>query len=107
MRNEAEAYANNVVPVARGQAAAILQQAEAYRLQTVAEATGQASRFDQIYAQYKNAPAVTRERIYLETMEKVFGGADKVIVDGAGAQGVLPYLPLPELNAKPSEGDQK
>src|SRR5579883_574321 len=107
MRNEAQAYANSVVPIARGKAAAILQQAEAYRLQTVAEATGQASRFDQIYAQYKNAPAVTRERIYLETMEKVFGGADKVIVDGAGAQGVLPYLPLPELNAKPSEGDQK
>ncbi len=106
IRNEAEAYANRVVPTARGQAAAILQQAEAYRLQTVAEATGQASRFDQIYAQYKNAPDVTRERMYLETMEKVLGSTDKVILDG-GAQNVLPYLPLPQLAPKSDTGDAK
>jgi modulator of FtsH protease HflK len=106
-RNEAEAYANRVVPTARGQAAAILQQAEGYRLQTVAQATGQASRFDQIYVQYKNAPEVTRERMYLETMEKVFGGADKVILDEGGAQSVLPYLPLPQLAPKSSDGDDK
>ena len=86
LRNEAEAYANRVVPEARGKAAAIIQQAEGYRLQTVAEATGQASRFNQIYEQYKKAPDVTRERIYLETMEHVFGGMDKVIVDRAAGR---------------------
>ena len=91
-RNEAESYANRVVPEARGAAARIIQEAQGYREQTVQEAQGQASRFDQVYAQYKNAPAVTRERIYIETMEKVIGGADKVIVDSKG--GVLPYLPL-------------
>ncbi len=105
MRNEAESYANRVVPTARGNAAAILQQAEGYRLQTVAEATGQASRFDQVYEQYKKAPEVTRKRIYLETMEKVFGSTDKVIVDEAGAQKVVPYLPLPQLEAP--NGEQK
>ncbi|MGH6817219.1 MAG: FtsH protease activity modulator HflK [Methylovirgula sp.] len=107
IRNEAEAYANRVVPVARGKAAAIVQQAEGYRLQTVAQATGQASRFDQIYAQYKNAPAVTRERMYLETMEKVFGSANKVILDEPGGQSVVPYLPLPQLAPQSSEGEQK
>src|SRR5580658_5960453 len=68
-QNEAETYANRVVPEARGRAAKIIQDAEAYREQTVAEATGQASRFSQVYDQYKKAPAVTRQRIYLETME--------------------------------------
>ena len=98
-RNQGEAYANTKVPEARGQAAAIVQKAEGYRTQTVAEANGQASRFDQIYAQYKNAPAVTRERIYLETMEQVLGRADKVVIDDPAGKGVLPYLPLPELKA--------
>ncbi len=107
MRNEAEAYANRIVPTARGQAAAILQQAEGYRLQTVAQATGEASRFDQIYAQYKNAPAVTRERMYLETMEKVLGSANKVILDEPGGQSVVPYLPLPQLAPQSAEGESK
>ncbi|SFK47328.1 FtsH protease activity modulator HflK [Methylocapsa palsarum] len=99
LRNEAEAYANRVVPEARGKAAATVQEAEGYRLQTVAEATGQASRFNQIYEQYKKAPDVTRQRIYLETMERVLGGMDKVIIDqsGAGGLGVVPYLPLGAL----------
>ena len=107
IRNEAQAYANRVVPTARGKAAAILQEAEGYRLQTVAQATGQASRFDQIYAQYKNAPVVTRERMYLETMENVLGASDKVIVDETGGQSVVPYLPLPQLAPKDSDGAQK
>jgi modulator of FtsH protease HflK len=107
IRNEAQAYANRVVPVARGQAAAILQQAQGYRLQTVAQATGQASRFDQIYAQYKNAPAVTRERMYLETMEKVLGSSNKVILDEPSGQSVVPYLPLPQLAPQSAEGEQK
>lgn len=106
-RNEAQAYANRVVPTARGKAAAILQQAEGYRLQTVAQATGQASLFDQVYAQYKNAPEVTRERIYLETMEHVLGSTNKIIVDDPKSQGLVPYLPLPQLAPKTTEGTQK
>ena len=97
-RNQGQAYANTKVPEARGQAAAIVQKAEGYRTQTVAEAKGQASRFDQVYAQYKNAPAVTRERMYLETMERVLGGAPKVIIDDPSGKSVVPYLPLPGLN---------
>ncbi|WP_026605987.1 FtsH protease activity modulator HflK [Methylocapsa acidiphila] len=107
LRNEAEAYANRVVPEARGKAAAIVQEAEGYRLQTVAEATGQASRFNQVYEQYKKAPDVTRQRIYLETMEHVLSGADKIIVDqGEHGQGVVPYLPLGALT-RPAEGARK
>ena len=97
--NEAQTYANRVVPEARGKVAQITQAAEAYKSQTVAEATGQSARFDKIYEQYKKAPAVTRERMYLETMERVLGGADKVILDSGanGSGGVVPYLPLNEL----------
>ena len=101
LRNEAEAYANRVVPEARGAAARISQEAQAYREQTVAEAHGQASRFNQVLEQYKLAPAITRERIYLETMERVFGGMNKVIIDpSASPQGVTPYLPLSTLDAQ-------
>ena len=97
--NEAQTYANTVVPEAKGRAVQIHQAAEAYRSQTVAEATGQAARFSKIYDEYKKAPDVTRERMYLETMERVLGGSDKVIVDqGAGGTGVVPYLPLSELS---------
>jgi membrane protease subunit HflK len=96
--NEAQTYANRVVPEARGRVAQITQAAEAYRQQTVAEATGQSARFMKIYEEYRKAPAVTRERMYLETMERVLGGADKVILDsGANGSGVVPYLPLNEL----------
>jgi len=106
LSNEAQAYANRVVPEARGKAAAIIQEAEGYKLQTVAEATGQAARFNKVYEQYKKAPEVTRERLYLETMERVLGGVDKVIVDqsGAQAQGVVPFLQLGPLT---SEGARK
>jgi membrane protease subunit HflK len=101
-QNEAQTYANRVLPEARGRVAQILQGAEAYREQTVAEATGQTSRFLKIYDEYKKAPDVTRQRIYLETMERVLGNADKVILDpGAGGQGVVPYLPLNELTRRP------
>ena len=75
------------------------QSAEAYREQTVAEAKGQASRFTQVYEQYKKAPDVTRERLYLETMERIFSGTDKIILDtqGGGGGGVVPFLPLNEM----------
>lgn len=109
LRNEAEAYANRVVPEARGDAARIVQEAEGYREQTVNEAKGQAARFTQVLKQYTLAPDVTRERIYLETMERVFGGMNKVIVDQSGAaQGVVPYLPLQGLGTpapqQPAQG---
>ena len=97
-QNEAQTYANRVVPEARGNVARITQAAEAYKSQTVAEATGQTSRFLKIYEQYKKAPDVTRERMYLETMERVLGGSNKIIIDSnPGSQGVVPYLPLSEL----------
>lgn len=97
LRNQGEAYANTVVPKAKGQAASIVQKAEGYRTQTVAEAQGQAAAFDKVYAAYKNAPEVTRERIYLETIEKVLGRSQKLVIDDPKGQGVVPYLPLPEL----------
>jgi len=98
LQNEAETYANRVVPEARGRAAKIIQEAEAYRAQVVANAKGQASRFTQIYAQYKNAPDVTRQRMYLETMEHILADTDKTIIDtGQTGPGVVPYLPLNNL----------
>jgi modulator of FtsH protease HflK len=101
LQNEAQTYANRVVPEARGRALQIQQSAEAYREQTVAEARGQASRFTKVLDEYKKAPEVTRRRMYLETMERIFAGVDKLIVDPStsarGGTGVVPYLPLNEL----------
>ena len=98
VENEARKYANKKIPEARGQAFRLIQEAEAYRQQTVAEAVGQASRFTSIYNEYKNAKDVTRQRMFLETMERVFNGMDKVIIDNSsGDSGVIPYLPLNEL----------
>ena len=103
LQNEAQTYANRVVPDARGRAAQILQTAEGYKQQAVAEAKGQSARFLNVYDEYKKAPDVTRQRIYLETMEHVLGGADKLIYDnGNSAQGVVPYLPLNELTPRRS-----
>ncbi len=97
-QNEAQTYANKIVPESRGRAAKIVQDAEAYKSQTVADAKGQTSRFLQVYDQYKKAPDVTRERMYLETMERVFTNTDKTIIDtGANSPGVVPYLPIPGL----------
>jgi membrane protease subunit HflK len=94
-QNEAQTYANKVVPDARGRASQIQQAAEAYREQTVAEAKGQSSRFTKIYDEYKKAPEVTRKRIYLETMEHVLSGVNKTIIDpSVSKSGVVPYLPL-------------
>jgi modulator of FtsH protease HflK len=104
-QNEAQTYANRVVPEARGNVAKITQAAEAYKSQTVAEATGQTSRFLKIYEQYTKAPDVTRERMYLETMERVLGGSNKIIIDSnPGSQGVVPYLPLNELGPTAPRG---
>jgi membrane protease subunit HflK len=97
MRNEAEAYANKIVPEARGQAARIIQQSEGYKQQVIAEAQGEAARFVSVYDEYKKAPDVTRRRIYLDTMRDILAGTNKVILDNKNSSGVLPYLPLPEL----------
>lgn len=94
-QNEATAYANNIVPNARGQAAALLQDAEGYRERSVRDAEGEAQRFSSVLTEYKKAPRVTRQRLYLETMERVYGGADKIIIDGRG--GAVPYLSLDQL----------
>jgi membrane protease subunit HflK len=107
LQNEAFSYANKVVPEARGEAERILQGAEGYKQQTVAEAQGQTARFLNVYDEYKKAPDVTRKRIFLETMERVLGGTDKVIIDGKSGQGVVPYLPLDQLQQRrqqPTEG---
>jgi modulator of FtsH protease HflK len=101
-QNEAQRYANSIVPEARGKAAKIQQDSEAYREQTVAEAKGQAARFLKVYEEYKKAPEVTRQRIYYETMEKLFSGTDKIIIDSGAATGAVPYLPLPDL-ARPAQ----
>ena len=98
-QNEAQTFANRVIPEARGRAAQITQSAEAYREQTVAEAKGQAARFIKIYDEYRKAPEITRERLYLETMERVLGGTDKIILDSTGGAsgGVVFYISLNEL----------
>jgi membrane protease subunit HflK len=102
LQNEADTYANRVIPEARGDAQRILQGAEAYKQQAVAEAVGRSQRFLKIYQEYAKAPDLTRKRMFLETMEKVFGKTEKIIIDGgAGGAGVIPYLPLPELNRSP------
>jgi membrane protease subunit HflK len=101
LQNEAQTYANRIVPEARGRSAQITQAAEGYKQQAVAEAKGQSSRFLKVYDEYKKAPDVTRERIYLETMERVLGNSDKLIYDGGSSgQGIVPYLPLNELSAQ-------
>ena len=106
VQNVADAYANQVVAEARGQAAQILEQAEGYRAQVVNEATGEASRFSAVLTEYEKAPEVTRKRLYLETMEGVLGGVDIILLDegAGGSQGVVPYLPLNELRHNSTEG---
>ena len=100
LEKEADAYANRVLAQARGDAAATLEQAEAYRAEAVNNAQGEAARFNSIYEEYVKAPEVTRRRMYLETMENVLGSVDKIIIsespEGQGT-GVVPYLPLDQL----------
>lgn len=101
LQRQADAYANRVLAEARGQAAQTLEQAEGYRARVVNEAIGEASRFISVAQEFNQAPEVTQRRLYLETIERTFGNVDKIILDEAGnggGQGVLPYLPLNELN---------
>lgn len=103
LRNEAEAYRNDVIPRARGEAERLLQEAAAYREEVVNLAEGDARRFLSVYEAYRLAPDVTGNRLYLETMEQVMRGTNKVIIDAAGqdAQGVVPYLPLTDFMRRP------
>lgn len=106
IQNEAQTYANRIIPEARGQASQITEAANAYRDRVIAEARGQAERFTKIYEAYATAPDVTRQRIYLETMESVLGGMDKVILDESGSgNGVVPYLPLDALRPSTSSSN--
>ena len=99
LKNEAEAYRNDVVPRARGEAARIVAEAEAYAAEVVSRSEGDASRFQQVYSAYLQNKDVTKERIYIETLEEIMQSVDKVIIDqGAQGSGVVPYLALPQIN---------
>jgi len=97
LKNEAETYANEVIPKARGQAARQLQEADAYKQALIAKAEGEASRFSQLLAEYKKAPEVTRKRLYMETMEVVLSNTSKVLLDSGDGASNLMYLPLDQL----------
>jgi len=96
LKNEAEAYANDVVPRARGLASRLQEEAQGYKQSVIANAEGEASRFVQILAEYQKAPQVTRQRMYLDTMQTVMNNTSKVLVDQKGGNSLL-YLPLDKL----------
>ena len=108
LEKEADAYANRVTAGARGDAARLVEEAEAYRAQVVNNAQGEASRFLSVYEEYVKAPEVTRKRMYMETMERVLGDMNMVILDGVtggeAGQGVVPFLPLNELGRMGTQG---
>jgi membrane protease subunit HflK len=95
-KNEGQAYANDVVPKARGIAARLIEEANGYRQSVIATAQGDASRFTQILSEYQKAPAVTRERMYLDTMQQILGATSKVLIDQKAGQNLL-YLPLDRI----------
>ena len=97
LRNEAQAYRNDLIPQARGEAQKMIQEAEAYRERIINEAEGEAERFNQVLSAYKLNPAVTKRRMYLETMQNVFARTDKVLMDANSTGGTVPYLPLDQL----------
>ena len=103
-KNEGQAYANDVIPKARGAASRLLQEAEAYRARVVANAEGDTARFKQVLVEYQKAPAVTRDRMYLETMQQIFTNTTKVLVDSKNGSNLL-YLPLDKLIAQSASAD--
>jgi modulator of FtsH protease HflK len=106
--NDAESYSNQKLRNAEGDAAQIVENAKGYKAQIVAEAKGEAQRFDSVYAEYAKAKDVTRERLFLETMENVIGKSNRVILDPSkGGQGVVPYLPLPAIQNAPALGSNQ
>ncbi len=107
VQNRAGAYREDILPKARGQAIKMLQEAQAYKKSTVARSTGDADRFNAVYQAYLTGKDVTKERIYIETMENVLGNAQKIILDSKAGQGAVPYLPLNQLNTvKPAAGSE-
>lgn len=96
-RNQAEAYRNDIIPRARGEAEKMVLDAEAYKQEVVAKATGEASRFAAVYAEYKQSKDATKKRMYLEMLEEVLPGMNKMVVDKSAGSGVVPYMALPEL----------
>ena len=96
LKNEAEAYFNDVIPRARGQASRITQEAEGYRASVIARSEGEASRFEQIYDEYRKAPAITRDRLYLESLEEVLSNSSKLLIDQQGGNNII-YLPLDQI----------
>lgn len=94
--NEAEAYRNEILPQARGQAARIREQANGYKARVIAESEGNAARFEQLLGEYERAPAVTRERLYLDTMESVLSSTNKILIDADGNNSLM-YLPIDKL----------
>ncbi|HJW57199.1 MAG TPA: FtsH protease activity modulator HflK, partial [Burkholderiaceae bacterium] len=103
-KNEGQAYANDVIPKARGAASRLMQEAEAYRARVVANAEGDAARFKQVLVEYQKAPAVTRDRMYLDTMQQIFANTTKVLVDSKNGSNLL-YLPLDKLISQSAAGD--
>ena len=99
--NESQAYKNDIIPRARGEAVKLTESAEAYKQEVIANATGQTTRFLAVHRQYSRAKFVTKKRIYLETMEKIYSNMDKIIIDkNVGKSGILPYLPINDINNK-------
>lgn len=105
MVNEAQRTSNQIIPVAEGDALKILQEARAYAASVEADSIGQAERFNKIYEEYRRAPQVTRQRMYLETLETVLGDMNKIIIDKKASGGVVPYLPLNELKSTNQQGN--
>ena len=99
-RNEALAYRNDILPRAKGEAEKMVQDAMAYRERQVKDAQGEAARFTSVYETYKTAEGVTRERLYLETMENILGNTTKIVISDKAASGAVPYLPLPEVKKR-------
>ena len=108
--NEADQYRNKELRQAEGQAAKLIEDAKAYKARTVADAQGEAARFTSVYNAYKGAKDVTRQRLFLETMEQILAQSNKVIIEEGNSQGVVPYLPLPEIQKRaeqPATGAQQ
>lgn len=105
--NEAQGYANDILPKAQGEASRIVQEAEAYKAAKESRARGDADRFKALLEEYRKSPQVTETRLYMETLEEVLAGAHKVVADGGTGQGVLPYLPLDRLGRGGGKGEGK
>ncbi len=106
LRNEAQTYANDILPRARGQAARVIEEANAYQAQVITQAEGDVARFTQILDEYKKAPDILRERMYIETVEAIMGNVSKVMIDVEGGNNLL-FLPLDRMMSGRSEGDMR